>query len=453
MATARTQPRFGLDYEKLDLKQLQALVVQRNGQRNGLPQSRWGCMKVLRQMDKDFKFLFFDLKPELRNRVYEILLCGRGDEGKKVYPAILRSCKQANDEARGLLYVDSTINIEAHIFAFDDVFKLPSYQKRREERQRLRKYYDLTEQERLDLQESGQLVDPFEDLEIDGEDPGSDAQAEADCKLCIFGDMDYRPHQVRLDRLYERWPSKLEKIPSVRLRIYMRCDPVFGIDTNPIDTTALNKFLYALVSKLNEGSIKQKVHITFVDRLGVDYDALAHAFYPLAKFRDGIEVEYEDMPTAIIDFVNNTKAAKGDALCFNMVKEILSVSKELDALLNANLSMSHLRALDLACLRDWIGRLQDCQHRWLITSSKETFVWRKLRYTRAVMGATDVLDADATMREWITGNAAAWRAYEVRNQGDVQYVDELIAEGEEALAEEMYEAEFLDRVWGEGSGY
>ncbi|KAF7190785.1 hypothetical protein HII31_07944 [Pseudocercospora fuligena] len=456
MADRRSQPSFGLDYEKLNLKQLQALIVQRNG----LPQSQWECMKILRRMDKDFTFRFFDLAPEMRNRVYEILLCARGDEGKKVYPAILRTCKQVNEEARGLLYLDSTINIEAHLFAFDDIFKLPSYINRLEQRQKLHKFYNMSEQERLDLQECGQLVDPFEDLEIDDGDSESDtldvqppetAQAEGDCKLCIFGDIHYRPHQVRLDRLYFTWPTRLEDIPSVRLQIHMRCDPVFGMDTDPIDTTALNKFLYALVSKLNEGSIKQKVHITFVDEIHVTYDTLAHAFYPLAKLRDGIEVEYKDMPTEIIDFVKTAKAVKSAVLSFNMIEEIISISKEIDHRLSATFSMTRLRALELGCLRNWITELQDGQHRWLITSDTEAYVWRKLRYTRAVMESTDVLDPDSTLREWITENAETWRAYEVRNGGNVQYVDDLIDEGEEALAEEMYGREFLDRVWGKKS--
>lgn len=456
MANARHEPTFGLDYDKLNLKQLQALIVQRNG----LPQSQWECMKVLRQLDKDFKFRFLDLAPEMRNRVYEILLCGRGDQNKKVYPAILRTCKQVNEEARGLLYLNSTINIEAHIFAFDDIFKLPSYMDHIERRQKLRKFYDLSEQERLDLQESGQLVDPFKDLEIDDETSESDAhegqtpetaQAEGDCKLCIFGDMHYRPHQVRLDRLYENWPSRLEDIPSVRLQIHIRCDPVFGMDTDPIDTRALNKFLYALVSKLNGGSVKQNVHITFVDEIHVVYDTLAHAFYPLAKLREGIEVEYKDMPTEIIDFIKNAKAANGVVLCFNMLKEILSISKELDHRLGAVFSLTRLRALELECFRKWIIELQDGQHRWLITSATEAFVWRKLRYMRTVIGATDVLDSETTLGEWITENVEAWRAYEVRNRGDVQYVDELIDEGEEAIAEEMYGREFLDRVWGKKS--
>lgn len=59
---------------------------------------------ALLQADNDFRFDFFGLPPEVRNIIYEDLLICHCSATGKCYAQILRTCKQANEEARGLLY-------------------------------------------------------------------------------------------------------------------------------------------------------------------------------------------------------------------------------------------------------------------------------------------------------------------------------------------------------------
>lgn len=58
-------------------------------------------------------FQFFGLIPELRISVYEEVLTHDFAVGRKATVALLRTCHQIYDEAKGILYTTSTLNIDS----------------------------------------------------------------------------------------------------------------------------------------------------------------------------------------------------------------------------------------------------------------------------------------------------------------------------------------------------
>lgn len=73
---------------------------------------------LLERLDEDATFdRFLDLAPELRNRVYELLLRHDRRAGLVAYPAILRTCKQIQREGASILNGDSIVRLDAHFFS------------------------------------------------------------------------------------------------------------------------------------------------------------------------------------------------------------------------------------------------------------------------------------------------------------------------------------------------
>lgn len=116
-----TLPKFAVDYKKCHTNQLCQFVRQRTGNLRRQT-NRPNCLKKLKQLDREITFRFLDLPPELRNRVYEELLhhndeltkCGGRfyrdvPRSSTAFPALLRTCQKIHNEARGILYAQSSI--------------------------------------------------------------------------------------------------------------------------------------------------------------------------------------------------------------------------------------------------------------------------------------------------------------------------------------------------------
>ena len=112
-----------MDYDKLTLPELIQLVASRGIQHRPMPIKRSRTMTkklrakyitLLRTADDKFRFRFLDLYPEIRNRIYAMLLLK--DDRTSGHPAILRVCKQINREATGILYGDNKFEVEIDMY-------------------------------------------------------------------------------------------------------------------------------------------------------------------------------------------------------------------------------------------------------------------------------------------------------------------------------------------------
>ncbi|KAF2174033.1 hypothetical protein M409DRAFT_16308 [Zasmidium cellare ATCC 36951] len=124
-----TLPEFRLRYKDCTNDELRQFVRQRRGNLRRESNRKY-CIKTLKQLDREVTFRFFDMAPELRNRVYELLLNHNneqtmisrftGDQGisnytppqaSKAYPALLRVSHKVYNEACGILYDQSALSI------------------------------------------------------------------------------------------------------------------------------------------------------------------------------------------------------------------------------------------------------------------------------------------------------------------------------------------------------
>lgn len=115
-------------YKRCRTAELERFVRQRRLQVELRRGQERGCyMRALLDADQEATFRFFDLPPELRNRVYETLLALQDtDHGWKCWPEILATCRQAHREGHSILYEDnhSIVNMCMSLGDFGDDTKL-----------------------------------------------------------------------------------------------------------------------------------------------------------------------------------------------------------------------------------------------------------------------------------------------------------------------------------------
>jgi len=104
-----TKPKYTIDYsnpKECTITDLQTFIAAWTGESTS-EESRPKLISILRHLDRDATFRFFDLAPELRLLVYEALLVWNtaSRDGKAYcFPRILVSCRKAYEEAEGILY-------------------------------------------------------------------------------------------------------------------------------------------------------------------------------------------------------------------------------------------------------------------------------------------------------------------------------------------------------------
>ncbi|KAK0836102.1 hypothetical protein LTR73_000603 [Friedmanniomyces endolithicus] len=110
-------------YSRCSTDELKTFAIARNIQvspphafRHRRP-SRADHINALKQADKDFRFRFLDLAPELRNRIYRELLLFH--DSYSCRPRILATCKTIHSEAGAILYRDNLIEIKLRRGATD----------------------------------------------------------------------------------------------------------------------------------------------------------------------------------------------------------------------------------------------------------------------------------------------------------------------------------------------
>ncbi|KAF7194475.1 hypothetical protein HII31_04280 [Pseudocercospora fuligena] len=106
----------GTNYARFSRRQCFAFIRRRGGT---IPPGKEGKKlnprSVLRQMDRDARFRFMDLPPEMRNEIYTYLLSRSPKEGRKAFLDILCVSKQVHKEAVGILHAESVFSITAEL--------------------------------------------------------------------------------------------------------------------------------------------------------------------------------------------------------------------------------------------------------------------------------------------------------------------------------------------------
>jgi hypothetical protein len=64
-----TRPKYALDYTQCTIEELQTFIKARTGRPADPDRPRTGYISVLRALNENATFRFFDLAPELRNLV------------------------------------------------------------------------------------------------------------------------------------------------------------------------------------------------------------------------------------------------------------------------------------------------------------------------------------------------------------------------------------------------
>lgn len=105
-----TKIQYALVYNTCTTAELKRFILDRTGT-TIKSQRRSAHIEILEEADENATFRFLDLISQLRNKIYWELLNPPGrsvftPRWKQCWPQILRTCKQIESEANGILYAD-----------------------------------------------------------------------------------------------------------------------------------------------------------------------------------------------------------------------------------------------------------------------------------------------------------------------------------------------------------
>lgn len=232
--------------------------------------------------------------------MYEELLLHNRTRGRLATPQLLRTCRQINDEAKGLLYVSSSLTIDAKFFISEDVFdggREHAGWAFSEQDQQWREWYEMSDIDKEELEATGYAPPPSP-----RRNPLASIGGTSYYKPCLLtGDIQRRAEPLTLRQANELWPSTLCDIPTLNLNISLELDPLFATDESMdrSDFSGFNFLLYSLFSHLSSSSKKQKIIITLLNLAGVSDLEITYYGYPLLKMPPNISVVIDDTELSV----------------------------------------------------------------------------------------------------------------------------------------------------------
>ena len=230
--------------------------------------------------------------------MYEELLVHDRTQGRLATPQLLRTCRQINDEAKGLLYISSSLTVNAKFFISDDVFlggsEPAAWQLTSEDRPWC-EWKDKSDVEKDELEAEG-YVPPPSPQRNPSSSTGSDGTARCYKPCLLTGDLQRRAEPLTLREANKLWPSTLRDIPTLNINITLDLDPVFSTDgtVNDADFSGLNFFPYSLFSHLSTSTKSQRLVITLLNEAGCVDPEIQTYCYPLFKPPLNIALEFND---------------------------------------------------------------------------------------------------------------------------------------------------------------
>ncbi|KAF7190719.1 hypothetical protein HII31_07878 [Pseudocercospora fuligena] len=394
------------DYGDLDIPQLQAIAAAKSV----IPTTKWQLISYLKKLDDTpYYFRFLDLPPELRNRVYELVVAGSRvkvsmNPWAKTITSLLRTCKQVHDEARGELYHNSCMTLFLYRRLLG--FSTPSYPK------------IASEGAWLATHQLDALGSRYEG--VDGE---GDIEDKRKWEISVRRSMDFSTEAPTPSIMHSLWSPTMAELSIIEIGVCAYGPPEHGYRDDDQDRDGkpnyVNQFLYSLVAVLNEGVKPQLLRLTFAAHyLDLSEDYLTEMLYPLAKLRKGIRVDLhcytDDAGDEDDDDDENAQytrrlerrlgtvwKSRDTILRYNALEASSFGIRELEKYLQAHEGHNNVVIKHAQVAKQ---RLEDFYLGWdrLIKRDDERYICKVMRYVMAIMASQDALEGaeDQWEEEW-----------------------------------------------------